>query len=102
MSSYPPMPKPWHDSVGMVQECECDEAYHGRGLVDPHCWYHETIDTIEVLREQGWVVEDEVVCMVETEVTFDTPEPGDQSYTLPQVSVPYPGHYLIVPTEEAK
>lgn len=61
MSTYPPEHQPWHDDVAATQDCDCDMAYKGRGLVDTHCWYHQAIETVEVLRERGWVVQVESV-----------------------------------------
>lgn len=102
MSTYPPIPQPWHDSVALIHECDCSEAYTSRGLVDSICWYHQTLETIEVLREHGWAVEDEIINTVQADTTFDDPDQGDQLYTLRTQTVPYPATYLIVPTEETK
>lgn len=29
-----------------IQPCVCHSAYTGRGLVDPHCAYHDTVDEL--------------------------------------------------------
>lgn len=50
-----PKHQDWHDQLPNGT-CECDEAYSGRDLVDPHCYHHQMIEVVEILREFNWVV----------------------------------------------
>jgi hypothetical protein len=56
------------------------------------------VEHFERLREQKVLVpmEYEVVAVVEADVSYDDPDPGDQKYSLHVDDLPYPGEYRIV------
>lgn len=55
MTTYRPLPEPWHEEI--PGKCSCDLAYAERGMVDDRCYWHGLIQAIEDLRDIGWKVE---------------------------------------------
>ncbi len=54
MTAYAPKHQPWHDLLPGA--CSCDPTWSERDMVDAKCWYHQMIEVVGELREQGWIV----------------------------------------------